>query len=57
VLREVDHLEKIVGRAVGALPDFYRDEEIGGQLIRRSGGIGDRDLQRRVGLRYGGYDE
>ncbi len=55
--RQVHHLEKIVGRAVAALPNLERHKQIGRELVRRRGGISDGDLQRRVRLRDGGHDE
>jgi hypothetical protein len=51
VLREVHHLDEILRRAIRALPDFHRHEQIGGKLIGRRSRIGDCDLQRCIDLR------
>src|SRR5439155_25285690 len=57
VAREVYHFQKIVGRAVGALPDFQWHEKIRRQLIGRRGGVSDGGLQRRFRLRDRGHHE
>jgi hypothetical protein len=51
MLREVHHLNEILRRVSGTLPNFHRHEQIGGKLIWRSRRIGDGYLQRRIDLR------